>query len=296
MALNGLLARIPDTCPRHLVRLARIARPRRPSYLVVDIQVHIDTLESTREGLKTREPINLQVGSHNRVVLVRPDRRPPLAVNPGTFQHDSCFPNPGVLSVCMIAAAQNAVNLVLGLSPTSIFQIFGHAEPAGDEAHNKELSDKRAAAFRACLVGDFEALQALGDAEGWGTTEAQVMLRTLKCDPGPIDGKAEKLTGHAARLFQYEYLSGVFHRHLPDVSPAEEVDPNGELDDATRRALVESYVLATSPHLAQEQLHPSHPVAGCSEYNLRDPEDPSSNRRVTLLVHPSLPPHHSAAP
>ena len=179
---------------------------------------------------------------------------------------------------------------------TSIFQVFGHAEPSGDEAHNKELSDKRASAFHACLVGDFGALQALGEAEGWGVNEDQIMLRTLKCDPGPIDGKAEQLTGHATRLFQYEYLAGVFHRHLPDASPAEAVEPTGELDDTTRLALIEAYVLATSPRLGQEQLHPTHPMAGCSEYNLRDPENPSSNRRVALLVHPNLPPHHDAAP
>ena len=36
---------------------------------MADIRVHIDTLEYTREGLKSREPIPLQVGQHYRVVL-----------------------------------------------------------------------------------------------------------------------------------------------------------------------------------------------------------------------------------
>ena len=264
---------------------------------MIEIRVHIDTLEYTSKGLNTREPIELTVGEHNEIVLVRPERRQPVAVNAGTFRHDSCFPTPSVLSVCMVAAAQNLLNLVLGVTPSSVFQVFGHAEPSGDESHNKRLSDRRAAAFRASLVADVDVMQELATSEGWGLAEDQVMLRALKCDPGPIDGEAGALTRNATFLFQHEYQDGVFHRHLPDYTQREELNPSGELDDATRRALVEAYLLCTSAHLSPAQLHPTHPAAGCSEYNLRDSQDPPSNRRVSLIVHPGLPPtlmrHHA---
>lgn len=261
-----------------------------------EIRVHIDTLEYTSKGLSTRDPIALTVGEHNEIVLVRPERRKPVAVNAGTFRHDSCFPTPSVLSVCMVAAAQNLLNLVLGLTPSSVFQVFGHAEPSGDESHNKGLSDRRAAAFMACLVADVDAMLDLASSEGWGLAEDQVMLRALKCDPGPIDGENGSLTRNATFLFQHEYQGGVFHRHLPDHEQREALEPNGELDDATCRALIEAYVLCASPHVSEAQVHPTHPAAGCSEFNLRDSKDPPSNRRVSLIVHPQLPPHHDAAP
>lgn len=263
---------------------------------MADIRVHIDTLVYTRTGLRTEDPISLKTGEHNRVVLVRPERRAPVAQNAGTFAHDSCFPNPGVLSVSMLAAAQNLANLVLGLNPTSIFQIYGHAEPSGDAAHNKNLSDRRARAFEACLTGDVEAFLALSDSEEWGTYEHQIMLRTLKCDPGPIDGMAEELTHHATFLFQSEYSEGVFHRHLPERQARENLKVSGKIDGSTERALLEAYILSTSAFIPKAQLHPSHPRVGCSEFNLVDPDMREKNRRVSLIVHPSLPEHHAAAP
>lgn len=260
------------------------------------IRVHIDTLEYTSQGLKTREPLDLTVGQHNQIVLVRPDRRKPVALNAGTFRHNSCFPTPAVLSVCMVAAAQNLLNLVLGFTTSSVFQVFGHAEPSGVRSHNKDLSDRRAAAFRAFLVADVDTIQDLAESETWALPEDQIMLRALKCDPGPIDGEAGDLTRSATFLFQHEYKDGIFHRHLPDHTQREDLEPSGDLDDVTRRALIEAYVLCTSAHVSPEHLHPTHPAVGCSEFNLRDPEDPPSNRRVSLIAHPQLPPHHDAAP
>ena len=258
--------------------------------------VHIDTLEYTAEGLKTKEPINLVVGEHNRIVLVRPDRRKALSLGAGSFGVDSCFPTPGVLSVSMIAAAQNTVNALLGLNPTSIFQVYGHADPSGDDQLNKELSDKRAEAVRAFLVADIDAVQSLCRSEDWGLREHQLMLRTLKCDPGPIDGEAGTLTAAATRLFQYEYATGVFHRHRTDDEPSVSLESTGELDESTVEALVEAYVLSTSAGLDESQLHPTHAAVGCSEYNRIAPEANSYNRRVSLVVHQMLPVHHDAAP
>lgn len=261
-----------------------------------EIRVHIDTLKYTREGLATKEPIDLRVGEHNQVVLVRPERRKALALGSGSFAVGSVFPTPGVLSVSMIAAAQNKVNVLLGLNPSSIFQVYGHADTSGDEVGNKTLTDKRAQAVKAVLTADVDAFAQLADEEGWGLREHQVMLRSLKCDPGAIDGEPGDMTTAAVELFQHEYMGGVFHRHQAGREPAETLDVDGRLEGTTVAALLESYVLSTSAHLTEEQIHPTHAAVGCSEFNLADLDNKSSNRRVSLVVHPTLPPHHDAAP
>ncbi|MEM6291016.1 MAG: OmpA family protein [Myxococcota bacterium] len=260
------------------------------------IRVHIDTLEYTRDGLATKEPIPLHVGEHNEVVLVRPERRKALPFGTGAFGQNSCFPTPGVLSVCMRAAAQNQVNLILGLNPTSIFQVYGHADLTGNDATNKQLSNKRAEVVAACLVGDFVAVQQRAAEEEWGLREHQIMLRSLKCDPGAIDGENGPVTSRAVALFQHEYEHGVFHRHLADTKPQETLPQDGSLSEATVRALIEAYVLCTSPRLTPEQVHPSHPAVGCGATNLFDRDQDEMNRRVSLVVHPELPPHFDAAP
>ncbi len=148
----------------------------------------------------------------------------------------------------------------------------------------------------ACLTGDFASVQDLAGAEGWSLREHQIMLRTLKCDPGAIDGEPGKMSTQAITLFQHEYGCGTFHRQLPDLDPAESIPVDGNLDEATKKALIEAYVLSTSPMLKPEQLHPTHPTIGCSEFNLIDVEKAARNRRVALVVHAALPPHHDAAP
>lgn len=261
-----------------------------------EIRVHIDTLKYTRDGLATKDPVGLRVGEHNRVVLVRPERRKALALGSGSFAVGSAFPTPGVLSVSMIAAAQNKVNVLLGLNPSSIFQVYGHADTSGDESGNKALTEKRAAAVKAVLVADVDAFAELAADERWELREHQIMLRALKCDPGAIDGEPGDMTSAAVELFQHEYMGGVFHRHLAGREPAEVLEVDGRLEGATVSALLEAYVLSTSAHLTDAQIHPTHPAVGCSEFNRIDLESPASNRRVSLVVHPTLPPYHDAAP
>ncbi len=270
---------------------------------MVDIQVHIDTLEYTREGLKTREPINLQVGSHNRVVLIRPDRARPSSAGMGGFAENSCFPTPSALAVFLSISLSDAlVDLFNGFfgkeekPDTRVFQLYGHADATGDEAANKALSERRAEAMRAILTRDVDAFVALGEQERWGYAEQQVMLRALQCDPGPIDGEPGDLTENATRDFQSDYIAGIFHAHteLTQRNPALDVD--GDLGPDTYKALLEALVMGCSPGIPVEQLHPSHPAVGCSEYNLISEESTSANRRVTLVIHDQLPVHHDAAP
>ncbi len=125
------------------------------------------------------------------------------------------------------------------------------------------------------------------------------MLRVLRCDPGMIDGTPGEVTTAAVQVFQEEYRDGVFHRHIEEVDPAlPTLKVDGILGTQTRAALIEAYALACSPRVPPEQLHPSHPIVGCTEFNqLEDPETPPHmNRRVTLVTHDALPPFHDNAP
>ena len=271
--------------------------------MTTQINVHIYTLKFTRDGLDTKEPIELTVGEHNQIELVRPTRLMPSAAGMGGFEVDSCFPMPGALSVFLgLALGDALVDLFDAIfrraeEPTTrIFQIYGHADPSGDDGNNKTLSEKRAEAIRAILVRDIDAFVALGEAEGWGLREQQVMLRVLQCDPGPIDGLAEELTQAAVEDFQSDYTAGVFHRHtdLQPRNPGLAVD--GDLGPQTFKALLEALVLVCSPGIPPEQIHPTHPAVGCAAFNRISDASPAMNRRVTLAVHDALPPHHDTAP
>lgn len=258
------------------------------------ISIHADELEYTPEGLRTRENIGLEVGVHNRVQITRPQRRAGLPIGRGGFPHDSAFPTPPTLA----ALVAPFFNDLLGDNEQSIYQVYGHAQSDGSEAHNKELSDRRAEVMRAMLVGDVDAIQAVADSESWGAREQQVMLRALHCDPGLIDGELGPLSEVAVRDFQEDYIDGIFHRG-GEASPKDlDLVPDGDLGPKTSKALVEAYVYAHSSLLSEERLHPTHPVVGCSEFNLLPGVEPQAamNRRVTLVVHEQLPPFYDQAP
>lgn len=65
------------------------------------LRVEVDSLEYTRTGLRTREPLPLQVGRHNQVVLVRPARVRSVAASHAGFPVDGSFPMPAVLSLVL---------------------------------------------------------------------------------------------------------------------------------------------------------------------------------------------------
>lgn len=260
------------------------------------ITLHADELEYTSEGLKPPSTIDLEVGVHNKVVIVRPTRVKAVPIGYGSFVVDSAFPTPGVLMLGMRVALQELASDFFGTKDAGVYQFFGHADRSGQEAYNKELSDRRAEATRALFVGDVDAMQAIAREEDWGTTEHQVMLRVLRCDPGSIDGVVGDVTKAATTVFQREYADGVFHRHTTERPRQTSLAEDGALDSTTTDALLEAFVTATSPGLAEERLHPTHPVVGCSEFNRVAREHPAYNRRVSLVVHDPLPAFHDRAP
>ncbi len=263
---------------------------------MADIRVHIDTLEYTRQGLRTREPINLQVGAHNRVVFVRPERAPAFSTTYGGFAPDSTFPGPAVLSLLL---HQHRLGSTEGSLPTAgshKLQVFGHCDASGSEADNKALSERRADTMRAWLAGDVQAILSRASDDDWGTVEQQVMLRSLGCDPGPIDGTFGILTEAAVSRFQARYGDRAFHPETTTpLHPGLEVD--GVLGAATSEALVDAYATKFSPRLDASHYLAANEAHGCAAFNAAtaDPND-AANRRVSLVVHPGDLPYPDAVP
>lgn len=266
----------------------------------VVVRVHIDTLEYTRRGLKTRPGgIPLEVGKHHRVVLVRPDRQRPSPPGNRGFPHDSSLPLVGTLRTFWDWATDRTalVHEAGGRVPSEhgAYQIFAHTSPSGDEAYNKLLSDRRAEVGRSLVSGDPAPMIAVADAEGWDLTQGQSLLRCLGCDPGPLDALPGKLTTAAISTFAQRYNSGFFHADT-GTAPAAQLPEDGEWSDQLRDALIEALVSVHGFPAGQAQLHPSHPAHGCSEFNAPPSAVPDDARRLTLLHHPAVPEHPDVAP
>lgn len=254
------------------------------------IRVHVDTLEYTREGLRTRQGVPLHVGHHNTVVLIRPQRRRPVPAGYAGFPEASAFPGPPVLALMQ--------SVIDAADPSAVYQVFGHTDLARSEADDKSLTDLRAKAARSILVGDIDEALAVHDSSPWDDRCIQVMLRALRCDPGRIDGVLADASHQAIRQFQERYGDGVFHARscLPQPRRIDSLRTDGVLDDDTRQALVEAYVVSFSPGVGPGNLHSIAPVAGCGAFNRVVAESSPLNRRVTLLGYPSQPEYPESAP
>lgn len=258
------------------------------------IHIHADELEYTAKGLNTPSALPLKPGVHNRVVIKRPTKVPAIPVGIGGFARDSSFPTPVSLALLIAPTLRN----LFDSDAQPIYQVYGHASRDGREAHNKGLSDRRAKVMRALLVADTDSFIEIAEEDDWGTSEQQVMLRVLHCDPGPVDGETGPLTRVAVTDFQEDYNDGIFHRHL-DAEPRDSaLAVDGVLGPKTNKALLDAFVHACSPGIDATQLHPTHPEVGCSEFNGLPDEPPDSvrNRRASLVIHEELPPFHDAAP
>jgi hypothetical protein len=260
-----------------------------------EIKIHQDEFDYTSKGLRTPvdKPLSLTVGSHNVVRITRPERVQLLEPGINGFAFNSSFPTPGVLQLFLVPELRASLEAAL-VGRKEFVRIFGHTDATGDEGANKVVSERRARAVLALLTADVQAFSAVAQDEGWGLDEAQVMLRALRCDPGPADGDMGPLTARALEVFQNQFNTGMFHRHLDSENPPT-IPITSELDQPTLDALLDAFVSTLSPHIDASRLHPTHPTAGCSEFN-RFGTDPRRNRRVSLALYPSLPPHHDKAP
>lgn len=263
-----------------------------------DIRLHIDTLEYTGSGLRTRSPIGLQVGQHNRVVLVRPQRSPALAATYGGFPSKLSFPTPAVASALVHEHSEPGSvvsRLAHRATGSTKLQVFGHSDASGSEAENKDLTDRRAACVLALLKNDARTVVSIAASEQWGLELQQVMLRALDCDPGPIDGRPGVLTTAAIEAFQTSYAAGSYHRgDEAPLQPALVI--NGKLDTETQEAIVDAYVSEFSPRLPESSFLSGAPSNGCAFHNPAMRPDDSRNRRVSLVLHPGELEHPDAAP
>lgn len=258
--------------------------------------MHIDTLEYTRKGLRTREPLAVQVGTHNRIVLVRPKRAHAFAATFSGFSPNTSFPGPAILSLLIHPHRLAGVpETLITLPETTRLQLFGHTDATGSETANKELSDRRALVVHAMLVGDVDTLFRIADEEAWGPPSDQFLLRMLGCDPGPIDGKHEELTHAATTRFQERYVLGTYHANDQELRvPGLAID--GKLDGETFTALLDAYIQQFSPQLATSRFLPAKAV-GCTDFNrAADTSSDSENRRVSLAVYSATPAYPDSAP
>lgn len=266
------------------------------------IRIHIDTLEYTRDGLRSRTPLSLDTGREHRVVLVRPDRVEAVGVEGVGFAEGSAFPLPGTLAAFWSSRPRRApfthhAELAAAWG-ASHYQVYGHCD--ANEGDAKSLSERRAQVGAALLLRDVALFQSLAKEEEWGVAEAQSMLRTLACDPGPVDGKAERLTLDGLRLFTTRYNRGVFHRETGDRPP--ELNEPTELSSEHEDALREAFVLVHGARLADRRLLETNPQHGCGAFNAPGPAEDTTpieatrSRRLTVLGHPRVPEFIGNAP
>jgi hypothetical protein len=146
------------------------------------------------------------------------------------FDFDSSFVLPG---------AQREIALlrdVIERHPACPLSVFGHADPTGDDAYNRVLSERRACALFAMLLRDTTLWARLADTphggDRWGVRHAQQMLAAL---PGPggaayATGPADGIWGPRSSAAAWSYQQ---HRGLP---------ATGVIDGATRDALFRDYM------------------------------------------------------
>lgn len=261
------------------------------------IRVPIDTLEYTRDGLRTRSPLPLRVGSHNRIQLVRPQRRTAVEFHGAGFASGKSFPLPATLLPFWRARPVGAPFTHHRREDPAWnghhAQMFGHSD-AVEADDEKSLSERRARVGRALFLSDAEEFHAIADEEGWGAYEIQSMLRSLGCDPGPVDGKPERLPLQAAAVFAERFNQGVFESDR--VPPTHLLPEPPELDERFTRTLRHSFLKSHGLGRSPDDLHPYHPAHGCCSY-VGVPEPPSgSRRRLTVVCHPELPEYSENAP
>ena len=185
------------------------------------------------------------------------------------FDTDKALPLPAAIPVFRAIAA------FLQQNPDRVLLVVGHTDSVGGTAHNLELSEDRATAVAAYLRDDVDAWMQFYDhptrSARWGTREDQLMLSALPYGEAPyydgaIDGIAGPMTRAAFKELQEKH----------------ELEPTGEADDATRRALVLEYMQAEDTSAPAADIR----TLGCGEqHRVEQTSGPSqANRRVDVFA------------
>jgi outer membrane protein OmpA-like peptidoglycan-associated protein len=121
-----------------------------------------------------------------------------------TFDFGSTLPLPGIgeglrhLSQLIDDHSDKSVE-PLRKPPLSI---FGHADPVGDDAFNKQLSGRRAHTIYALLIRDTKVWEKLHQDDAWGGRGDQIMLTRVGFETGRDDGVMDQKSRDAAKAFQ----------------------------------------------------------------------------------------------
>jgi hypothetical protein len=180
------------------------------------------------------------------------------------FDFGSSFPRPNMVEELKHLAALIDVHRGAPLS------VFGHADPTGDDAFNKQLSGRRAAVIYGLLIRKLAIWKDVAGNTGtfanpnpedrWGTRADQVMLDATGFPPDRTDGKASAGTAAATKRFQ----------------SAHGLPPSGKIDAATRDKLFLAYMDALCGSLQLEPKdflaqgadpHGKGDFQGCGEFN-----------------------------
>ena len=155
--------------------------------------------------------------------------------------------------------------------------VNGHTDLVGDAAYNRQLSDERAASVAAYLQNHVEDWLPWYftpvASKRWSTTEDQHMLQTVTdangtpYHTGSVTGVHDPVTRDAMRRFQGDHG----------------LDPDGQASSATRRALIEQYMLLEGTTLPADATLVTH---GCGKSHPVDATAAADegNRRVEIFL------------
>lgn len=163
-------------------------------------------------------------------------REPLVAVacwrlNHALFEFDSSFVTPETKPELALLAQ------IADANPGCPAAIFGHADPTGDDEHNKHLSGRRARAIHALLtrdVGAWEDLYSNGaKGDSWGVRSTKRILRHLHRK----DGRGPYLMGPATNT-----VDGPFEAAVRAFKTDHGLAPDGHAGPLTRKALYSEYM------------------------------------------------------
>jgi len=197
------------------------------------------------------------------------------------FELNSAFPGPHVLG------AVPALLREADARPEARLLVFGHADEAASEGHNKQLADRRGQVLLALLTQDMELFDQVSVDDAWRLIHYQAILKQLGLEPMPVDDKPGPVTARGTRRFQQRYNAAAYHPSGGRARAHADLIVDGKLGQKTQAALRDSYLNQLSGKLDRSRFFgPS--FAGCGEFNrMGSPEQ--DRRAVLVLYRPDFP-------